>query len=68
VFREVAGDHALYFAGEAEAISETVRSRLELNKAGRAPNSRNIPLPGWEQSAELLISRVFSIDQKGHCQ
>jgi glycosyltransferase involved in cell wall biosynthesis len=62
VFREVAGDHALYFTGEAEAIRETVRRWLELNKAGRAPSSRNIPLLSWKQSAEMLISRVF-LDQ-----
>jgi glycosyltransferase involved in cell wall biosynthesis len=65
VFREVAGDHALYFTGKAEAIGETVRRWLELNKAGRAPSSRDIPLLSWKQSAELLISRVFSINQKG---
>jgi glycosyltransferase involved in cell wall biosynthesis len=64
VFREVAGDHALYFAGGAEAISETVRRWLELNKAGRAPSSKNIPVLNWKQSAELLISRVFSNNHK----
>jgi glycosyltransferase involved in cell wall biosynthesis len=65
VFREVAGDHALYFTGRAEAISETVRRWLELNKAGRAPTSRNIPLLSWKQSAELLISRVFRDQSEG---
>ncbi len=60
VFREVAGDHALYFDGlEPSALSETVKIWLAMNTGGHVPRSTNIPWLTWQQSAEQMISRIL---------
>jgi glycosyltransferase involved in cell wall biosynthesis len=61
VFREVAQDHALYFAGdEGAALATVVQSWLSLAKQQKTPDSRQIQRQTWAQSAQQLLSRVIS--------
>jgi glycosyltransferase involved in cell wall biosynthesis len=60
VFREVAGDHALYFEGDSgEALARAVQDWLDLRTAGREPSSAGMPWLTWEQSAEQLKRVIF---------
>ena len=55
VFREVAGGHAYYYAGESpEALAESLTTWLGLYESGTAPASEGIPWQTWEQSARQL--------------
>lgn len=61
VFREVAGEHAYYFAGlEARALSEAVKDWLALDKAGKAPQSNMMPWLTWAQSSQQLLDVVLN--------
>jgi glycosyltransferase involved in cell wall biosynthesis len=61
VFREVAQDHALYFAGdEGAALATAVQSWLAMAKQQKTPDSRQIQRQTWAQSAQQLLSRVIS--------
>jgi glycosyltransferase involved in cell wall biosynthesis len=61
VFREVAQDHALYFAGdEGAALATAVQGWLALAKQQKTPDSRQIQRQTWAQSAQQLLSRVIS--------
>jgi hypothetical protein len=61
VFREVAQDHALYFAGdEGAALATAVQGWLALAKQQKAPDSRQIQRQTWAQSVQQLLSRVIS--------
>ncbi len=60
VFREVAGDHALYFDGpEPERLATAVEEWLGLAAAGTAPPSTGIRWLTWAESAAQLRERVF---------
>lgn len=62
VFREVAGDHALYFhAGEAQALQRTLITWLDMHVQNRAPRSSGMPWLNWEQSATQLLERLTEI-------
>ena len=55
VFREVAGEHALYFDAQAEgALQDAMQRWLALNASHQAPQSANMPWLSWRQSAEQL--------------
>jgi glycosyltransferase involved in cell wall biosynthesis len=55
VFREVAGEHAFYFAGERpEALAQAVKEWLTLYHKGKHPKSDAMPWLTWAQSAERL--------------
>ena len=61
VFREVAQDHALYFAGdEGAALAAAVQRWLALAQQQKTPDSRKIQRQSWAQSAQQLLSRVIS--------
>jgi glycosyltransferase involved in cell wall biosynthesis len=61
VFREVAQDHALYFAGDdGAALATAVQGWLALAKQQKTPDSRQIQRQTWAQSAQQLLSRVIS--------
>jgi len=61
VFREVAQDHALYFAGdEGAALATAVQGWLALAKQQKTPDSRQIQRQTWALSAQQLLSRVIS--------
>ena len=60
VFREVAQDHALYFAGdEGAALAAAVQRWLTLAQQQKTPDSRKIQRQTWAQSAQQLLSRVI---------
>jgi glycosyltransferase involved in cell wall biosynthesis len=61
VFREVAQEHAVYFAGdEGAALATVVQRWLALAKQQNTPDSRQIQRQTWAQSAQQLLSRVIS--------
>jgi len=61
VFREVAGEHALYFDGKKpEAIAKAVKDWNGLNQQTIAPSSNNITWLTWKQSAEQFKKIIFS--------
>jgi len=60
VFREVAGDHALYFSGEApRELAEAIKSWLDLDRQGRAPRSDAMPWLTWQQSTRNLLDIIL---------
>ena len=60
VFREVAGEHALYFDGEdPQSLARAIQSWLELHSAGTVPRSTGMPWLTWQQSAEQVREMVF---------
>jgi glycosyltransferase involved in cell wall biosynthesis len=61
VFREVAKEHAFYFAGDdGAALATAIQSWLALSKQQKIPNSRQIQRQTWGQSTQQLLSRVLS--------
>jgi glycosyltransferase involved in cell wall biosynthesis len=60
VFREVAGEHAYYFAGlAAEDLAGAIQQWLALHASDDAPGSDAMPWLTWKQSARQLIDVVF---------
>ncbi len=60
VFREVAGDAAFYFSGDAPAdLADALWGWLDLHARGLAPSSRSIKRLTWEESAAMLVKRLF---------
>lgn len=60
VFREVAGEHALYFDGDDDtSLAHVVRNWLELAAAGTAPSSKGVQWLTWSQSAEQVKRLLF---------
>jgi glycosyltransferase involved in cell wall biosynthesis len=61
VFREVSGDHAMYFAGsEPAALADAVRTWLALHADEQAPSSAGMPWLTWSESAQQLLDCVIS--------
>ena len=61
VFREVAQDHALYFAGDdGAALAAAAQRWLTLAQQQKTLDSRQIQRQTWAQSAQQLLSRVIS--------
>jgi len=59
VFREVAGERAVYFAdGGASDLAEALVRWLELKRQGQVPASSDIPRVSWAQSARLVASML----------
>lgn len=64
VFREVAGEHALYFKGdEPQVLAETVNQWLELFAKGEHPTSTDMPWLTWKQSAAQLVDEISRLQQ-----
>ena len=60
VFREVAGEHAFYFSGEApEDLATAIKEWLDLYARGKAPGSDNLPWITWKESARQLIDVIL---------
>lgn len=60
VFREVAGEHAVYFSGlDSFFLANAVGEWLALNTKSLAPQSVGMPCLTWRQSAEQLLSRIL---------
>jgi len=59
VFREVAGEHALYFSGlKPSDLAHTVSEWLSLNSNGIAPQSVSMPWLTWRESAQQLLTHI----------
>lgn len=59
-FREVAGAHALYFKGaDAGAIASAVTDWLTQRARHSVPDSRNMVMLTWKESAEQLLEALF---------
>ncbi len=57
VFREVAGDHATYFRGDAPAdLARAVRDWLSLRESGGVPSSTGMARLTWAESTEALTA------------
>jgi glycosyltransferase involved in cell wall biosynthesis len=59
VFREVAGEHAVYFSGDGAALAAAIRDWLRLHAAGRAPASGGIAGRTWADNAAELMGILF---------
>lgn len=63
VFREVAGDHALYFDGlTADALAATLRDWLRMLQKNEVPPSTALPWLTWEASARQLTAAALTPD------
>lgn len=61
VFREVAGEHAVFFSDlKVEPLAEVVASWLGLHQQGLVPSSAGMPLITWKQSTERLRQILVS--------
>ncbi len=61
VFREVAGDHAFYFGGfTPQDLANAVQQWLTLNQTTQTPDSKNMPILTWAQSAEQLVGKLLN--------
>jgi glycosyltransferase involved in cell wall biosynthesis len=59
VFREVAGEHAWYFAGtDARNVADSIAAWLELHKHDEHPKSSDMPWLTWKGSAQQLIGEI----------
>lgn len=59
VFREIAGEHAAYFRGLApQALADCIEQWLENRKKGCVIPSDGIKPLTWEESANMLLSRL----------
>lgn len=59
VFREVAGEHAWYFAGvDAQDIADSLAQWLKLFEQGQHPRSEGMPWLTWKGSAQQLIGEI----------
>lgn len=55
IFREVAGEHAYYFTGDAPTdLADAVQRWLRLYEQGQHPTSTDMPWQTWQQSAAQL--------------
>ncbi|MEB8057685.1 glycosyltransferase [Pseudomonas fulva] len=62
VFREVAGDHAYYFQGQApEDLARAVIEWVELFENDEYPRSADMPWLRWSESAEVLKQQVLGV-------
>lgn len=60
VFREVAGEHAFYFSGEAAAdLAKALTDWLALDREARVPDSRGIRWKAWHESVDELLGVVL---------
>jgi glycosyltransferase involved in cell wall biosynthesis len=62
IFREVCGDHALYFSGGPPAIAAAVRRWLALRGAGGVPDPRGVSTVSWGESSRRLAQIVLNDD------
>ena len=68
VFREVAGDHAYYFADSVaeEPLVEAVQQWLVLLSENKHPRSDSLPWLTWRQSLEEMLYVLFRQQQIGN--
>jgi glycosyltransferase involved in cell wall biosynthesis len=62
VFREIAGQQALYFSGlTPEALATAILSWLEFRKRGTVPRSQEVNTQTWDSSVRQILDRLQSI-------
>jgi glycosyltransferase involved in cell wall biosynthesis len=62
VFREVAGDHAIYFSGsQAMDIATAIEEWLDRNDAGNVPSTANMPWQTGAESAEKILTCIGAV-------
>ena len=63
VFREIAGDFALFFPNEKdpEVIATAIQEWLSLHRAGAHPRSNAMPWLTWKASANQLLKSVLNV-------
>lgn len=67
VFREIAGEHAFYFSGEAGAdLASALQRWLVLYRANTAPEPHGIDVPTWRDSARALLSLIDQVCTTGN--
>ncbi len=61
VFREVAGEHAFYFANDRDpaTLAKAIASWLELAKLDKVPPSCGLRWQTWKQSAQQLLNFIL---------
>jgi hypothetical protein len=62
VFREVAGEHAFYFAAEKPDLARAIKDWLQLYRTGQHPSSGAIPKTAWAQSAARVTDTLLKDD------
>ena len=62
IFREVCGEHALYFSGGAGPIAAALRRWLRLRQDGRLPDPAMITTISWQESSRRLAEIVMTDD------
>ena len=62
IFREVCGEHALYFSGGPDAMAVTLRRWHDLREAGQLPDPAKITTISWLQSSRRLAEIVMTDD------
>ena len=63
VFREVAGEHAFYYACDrSEALAAAIKEWLALHSKGMHPKSEDMPWITWAQSVERLREILLADD------
>jgi glycosyltransferase involved in cell wall biosynthesis len=56
VFKEVAGEHAFYFSGQApQSLASSILEWFDLYKSGKYPQSLGLKWLTWEQSTSQLL-------------
>jgi glycosyltransferase involved in cell wall biosynthesis len=65
VFREVAGEYAMYFDGfSPDSLNQALQSWLVTNKAGNVPRSGELHFLTWCESAAALLISLGVVDAK----
>lgn len=60
VFREVAGEHASYFAAQnADELAAALRTWLQMHAEGKVAHSKHMPWLTWTQSAGQLLDSIL---------
>lgn len=60
VFREVAGDSALYFGGsQGNDLAQTVKDWLVLDATAKVPDPGSIPVQSWRESAAQILGAIL---------
>jgi glycosyltransferase involved in cell wall biosynthesis len=62
VFREVAGEHAFYFAAEKPDLAQAIKDWLRLYRTGEHPKSDAIAKTAWADSAERVMDVLLEAD------
>ena len=60
IFREVCGEHALYFSGGANPLAATIERWLGLRARGMVPDPAQITTVSWHDSAHRLADIVLN--------